>query len=965
MAKIKHDVFRFVAIRPPTTGDEEEEPTPVLRDNRPFTDTFVGTTLRELDGYSHDQLLRVLEHRAREVGVEPTVPSTAAGRAIAAVGALVRQAIDENTVEGLGPAVDQALGQKAADFVNSNDAATLRNDLWDRLETYYLLTRNSPRNLESLVAAIRSFHLVEFLAGGNEVGSVDDLYSTVWRTLVLPDTDLEVDPPERETTRRSEAQSRADEAALASYRQLWTEFVEVGTALAVVREAGVEPVDKASPRAPAAKQDAEADVDDDAARDSRTEVLEDLTYVGGRRTSTVPRDVLSSLPPSVRRVVAAVPTTDSLADKPRIVEALEQRLTLLSQQVLTSRDPLLIQAMPAEAGELAGMQAFAATYAAKPKLEVEWPTEPVLFPWVYRPIIRPLGIGDLKVVKETLLRYVAGEVAHIENVLDGESKTRTHRRLDRTEETLTIETETIEETEKDNQTTDRFELKKETERTIQSDLSIDAGVTVSASYGPVELGAYANFAYSQSSSETTRNAQNFARDVVDRSLTKIQKRTREERISKTLKEIEETNLHGIVNSPAGNGHVTGIYRWVDKEYEAQIYNYGKRMMFEFVVPEPAAYYFYAQENDPTNAIQLEKPRDLGLLTHRDVQPWNFGEYVRAYNVQGITPPPPEWRIVSAGFEQNGMSDDQATSKTSKEVVVPDGYVARSFGHAWNVWHWPGWHFEVIVGLEPISGGDTSLENEDSVVPVSVITAHIAAYIVNVEVFCERTARAFELWQIATFEKIVAAYQQAKAMYEDKLRAADVARGVVIEGRNPGINNQIIRTELKKQCITLFTGDDFSQFNAVSGVPPVVDLQEAIKEGEIIQFFEQAFEWEQLTYLCYPYFWSRSSTWNQRIGFNDIDPKFNQFLQAGAARVVVPVHPAYNDAVLHYVETGVIWNGGTPPHIDDPLFISIVEELKAATDDLDGAVPEGEPWEVRVPTTLVHLQQSDTLPDFTV
>ena len=83
-----------------------------------------------------------------------------------------------------------------------------------------------------------------------------------------------------------------------------------------------------------------------------------------------------------------------------------------------------------------------------------------------------------------------------------------------------------------------------------------------------------------------------------------------------------------------------------------------------------------------------------------------------------------------------------------------------------------------------------------------------------------------------------------------------------------------------------------------------------------------------------------------------------------ARVVVPVHPAYNDAIVHFVETGVLWDGGTPPHIDDPLFLSIVEELKAATDDLNGAEPEGEPWLVTVPTTLVYLQPDSSLPDYT-
>ena len=95
--------------------------------------------------------------------------------------------------------------------------------------------------------------------------------------------------------------------------------------------------------------------------------------------------------------------------------------------------------------------------------------------------IRPLGIGDLKVVKQKLLSYQLGEVAHIENVLRGEYKERKYRTLDRTEQTLAVTTETIEETTKDTQTTERFELKKESENTIQEQMSVQAGVTVSGS----------------------------------------------------------------------------------------------------------------------------------------------------------------------------------------------------------------------------------------------------------------------------------------------------------------------------------------------------------------------------------------------------------------------------------------------------------------------------------------------------
>ena len=240
-----------------------------------------------------------------------------------------------------------------------------------------------------------------------------------------------------------------------------------------------------------------------------------------------------------------------------------------------------------------------------------------------------------------------------------------------------------------------------------------------------------------------------------------------------------------------------------------------------------------------------------------------------------------------------------------------------------------------------------------------------AFATNVEVFCERTDRAFELWQIQTFEKIVSSYQAAKAAYEDKVKAAEVARGIIIEGRNPGQNQHIIRNELKKQSITLFTGEDYSSFNSVSGTPPVLDLHEAAEEAPFIQFFEQAFEWEQHDLPVLPVLLVAHDDVEQAARVRRPRPEFNQFLQAGAVRVVVPVHPAYNEAVLHFVETGAIWNGGSPPHLDDPLFVSIVEELKAQTDDLDGAVAEGEPWKVVVPTSLVYLQADAALPDFTV
>src|SRR5207244_4199643 len=79
---------------------------------------------------------------------------------------------------------------------------------------------------------------------------------------------------------------------------------------------------------------------------------------------------------------------------------------------------------------------------------------------------------------------------------------------------------------------------------------------------------------------------------------------------------------------------------------------------------------------------------------------------------------------------------------------------------------------------------------------------------------------------------------------------------------------------------------------------------------------------------YPYSWGRKENWIETFPLTDIDPQFIDFLRAGAARVVVPVHTSYNEAILHFMATNEIWNGGTPPVLNDPLYVSIIDELKS-------------------------------------
>jgi hypothetical protein len=134
--------------------------------------------------------------------------------------------------------------------------------------------------------------------------------------------------------------------------------------------------------------------------------------------------------------------------------------------------------------------------------------------------------------------------------------------------------------------------------------------------------------------------------------------------------------------------------------------------------------------------------------------------------------------------------------------------------------------------------------------------------------------------------------------------------------------------------------------------PEFDCCEAIRDGSYVQFIEQAFEWKLITYLFYPYFWGRKCNWKKIYQLEDVDPLFLGFLQAGYARVVVPVRLGYESAILRFLADGAIWNGGAAPGVDSEMYVSLENEMKEPVGEVD---PNIEPWPVRVPTTLVALQ----------
>jgi hypothetical protein len=127
------------------------------------------------------------------------------------------------------------------------------------------------------------------------------------------------------------------------------------------------------------------------------------------------------------------------------------------------------------------------------------------------------------------------------------------------------------------------------------------------------------------------------------------------------------------------------------------------------------------------------------------------------------------------------------------------------------------------------------------------------------------------------------------------------------------------------------------------VPPRANAHIGDQEA-FLRFFEQAFEWEHMMYLFYPYYWSRRTNWYDQALADNPDPLFAEFLKAGAARVVIPVRPQLEGDLRYFLMTGQIWGvGGAMPEITDIDYLPITEEIRDREEAPGAELPQGDPW----------------------
>lgn len=581
----------------------------------------------------------------------------------------------------------------------------------------------------------------------------------------------------------------------------------------------------------------------------------------------------------------------------------------------------------------------------------------------------PVQVADLRIIEQQTVGYVPAEIAHINNTQRGEKNTRVTRRLKKVEtsETLISESEMLRET--DTQSAERFSIENDASQVQQEENSWN--VNASASYQTGPFSASVSGGYNNSSLEVNSNstAQTYAKDIMTRIVDRVSNRTRVERSLKTVEEFEETVTHEIDNEDQETKSY--IYRWLNKLVRGTLRNYGKRLIFQVDIAHPAHFYLSRMIKEKPQLNIPADPRDFtiaGVPFSPDmIVPQNYLSWGKLYHTK-LDAPPEQNTIISETF--NGTSGVVIVGKL---LAIPKGYQCKR-ALVTNTYYngWPGGNqLRILIGNSSYAhytGTDDFwtprvfwLNNERGNLPVSIMQSN-QGFAMNVEVHCELTPEALTEWQTKCYYDLLEGYDRMKSEAETKINSFDINA----PGLSPGKKMELIRNEIKKEAIRkLFRCNPFwVNDNYQVGKEYNPDCCKDSYNTERVRFIETVFDWKNLSYEFYPYFYSNKNVWNKVLDLTDDDPHFEAFMQSSFATVRIPVHRdnLKEIAACNFLVNNAIGNYDTIPEGLADLLEELASQPVSIFDtDLEGESLDSETVELGVfpvPTSLVILECSN-------
>ncbi len=359
----------------------------------------------------------------------------------------------------------------------------------------------------------------------------------------------------------------------------------------------------------------------------------------------------------------------------------------------------------------------------------------------------------------------------------------------------------------------------------------------------------------------------------------------------------------------------------------------------------------------------------GLTSPNQLFSWNYHLWAAAFGA--VVKAFPENKTISVAYDCNKTADFR-TSLIPAAIDVPNGYTGTSGNFRIQGYYGNGYYANIIIGGQLIqaTGFDStasfSLPNLVDKIPIA-IRSTADYYIFTVEITCEPSQDTIRQWQLEAFEAIMEAYDRKLSEYQRAIAQAQDA-DTEIRGSNPRYNRVVEQTELKKWCIQMMRHHSSNMLpwseamnhpsqpttpSEVESRMPWFYNDWAAGHRPIIQLLEGAIDWELMVYEFLPYYWTARRQWVKLSQLQDAaDPLFQNFLQAGMARVFVPIKRGMEASVAWYLSAQQVQPIGSDVYPDEYSWIKT--EMKNADKDVAVAA-EGAKWETVVPTALIVMQ----------
>ena len=572
--------------------------------------------------------------------------------------------------------------------------------------------------------------------------------------------------------------------------------------------------------------------------------------------------------------------------------------------------------------------------------------------------VKLYAIGNLQMVKQKLLRYEIGEIANIVSVMPGEKKESTHRKLHQ-ESDKTSYTELSQSTDfQDNQEVNT-DLANEVLKTLAHSKESFAYNDYSTNYGaPTSLTLNGGLDKEKVGIKPKQvKASSFAKKIISETSATISKQIGNQRVRLVNHEQEETAV-SILDNTGNNNAVYGTYYWLNKVYEARMVKYGTRLMLSFLIPNPSEQYIKAEFNFKNERLTEPKsPEELfqiGSFNH--IKRDNYIQVCEYYGLNEYELPPEQVKIVSGILEGN----------ESKFIEIPKGYqadiayvtyISDKANSKWKVNGFVGRQAFNFVGATG-AFNPLKLSKEDNSIPISATCDQpllsppltIQAFRINIEVDCTCSDKALNEWKKKLYRQIIQAYNEQRKAYFNKLNSNTYMN----KNSNPLYKKKTIKKEFRKACIKQLVSNmhRLKGFAVAQGQGAAAEFEE--HNPYFQNYINHAIEWNEMTYYLLEDFGSELEYSGMEVISSGNESFFNAFLQAEAARVMVPVRPELNQSIIFFLSTGLLWRGQDKLAPAITRQAALVYEIKQLEDFREEQHEASENWEFKIPTSLQIL-----------